>query len=450
MIRTLYGRVVLTFLAAVVFGLIASFFITTYLYRDRVAKEIQEEMLSAGTEMVKLYARLGTGDIGAFIQSMNAVGSYNVSLLRPPGASDGEMRPPPGITPEIAGKVLRGEIYRGGAADPGRIIVGIPFRIGGEPNAIFMEASRNRWETWLVPIIHTSLAITLAAGSLFIFVAAQYLVKPLRAMTAATRRLARGDFNVEMKWNRRRDEIGELSQSFQHMVSELRQLEQMRQDFVSNVSHEIQSPLTSISGFSKALRNKDMPEEERLHYLDIIRTESERLSRLSENLLKLASLESERHPFHPRTYDLDEQLRHVVVACAPQWMEKTIELDVDLPPLKIHADEDQLSQVWLNLLGNSIKFTPPGGKIRIRAAAGTREIGVSIADNGIGISQADRERIFERFFKADRSRNRTLSGSGLGLAIAHKIVALHGGRIEVDSEPGRGSVFTVILPGYTK
>jgi two-component system phosphate regulon sensor histidine kinase PhoR len=133
----------------------------------------------------------------------------------------------------------------------------------------------------------------------------------------------------------------------------------------SNVSHEIQSPLTSISGFSRALQNEGLSTEERNHYLVIIETESKRLSKLSDNLLKLTSLESKQHPFDPKAYRLDKQLRKVVLACEPQWVEKGIEMDIDLGEVEIVADEDMMNQVWVNLIHNGIKFTPIGGTIRI-------------------------------------------------------------------------------------
>lgn len=292
----------------------------------------------------------------------------------------------------------------------------------------------------------TALAIELAAGSVFILIGARYLVNPLKLMTRASRRIAKGDFNISLDWRRRRDELGELAASFTEMARELKQLERMRQDFVSNVSHEIQSPLTSIAGFSKVLQQRQMAEEERGEYLRIIETEAQRLSRLSENLLKLASLESEHHPFHPQTYDLDEQLRSVILTMEPIWSAKDLELDLELPPVKAHGDADQLSQVWMNLIGNALKFTPEGGTVRVGLKSGVDKVQVKVRDTGIGISEEDQAHIFERFYKADRSRTSTNGGSGLGLSIVKKIIELHGGTIEVASQPGEGTEFTVTLP----
>ncbi|WP_256721473.1 sensor histidine kinase [Paenibacillus odorifer] len=228
----------------------------------------------------------------------------------------------------------------------------------------------------------------------------------------------------------------------------MKQLEQMRQDFVSNVSHEIQTPLTSISGFAKALQNNDLiMEEERSEYLDIIIAESERLSRLSDNLLKLASLDSEHHPFNADSFNLDEQIRTIVVTCEPQWSAKGIVIDLELPEaVKIKGDEDQLKQVWMNLLSNSIKFTPEGGNIRISIDDSAADVSVTVSDNGIGISPEEFNTVFQRFYKIDKSRNGNNNGNGLGLAIVKKIVSLHQGNIEVDGAVGAGTTIIVRLP----
>ena len=187
------------------------------------------------------------------------------------------------------------------------------------------------------------------------------------------------------------------------MATELGQMENMRQEFVSNVSHEIQSPLTSIRGFALALKSDSLSEQERLHYLEIIEMESTRLSRLADDLLKLASLEAEQVKFEPRSYRLDKQVRSLILTCEPQWAEKKIEMDVALKEISISADEDLLSQVWLNLLHNSIKFTPPGGSIKVALRLHGDKIECSIADSGIGIAPEDQMHIFERFYKADKA-----------------------------------------------
>lgn len=223
-------------------------------------------------------------------------------------------------------------------------------------------------------------------------------------------------------------------------------MEELRQEFISNVSHEIQSPLASISGFANVLKQSDLTMEERQHYLGIIETESRRLANLSDNLLKLTSIESQHHPFEPIVYRLDKQVREVILSCEPQWLKKSLELDISLDKVEITADEELMSQVWINLITNSIKFTPDGGNLTVMLYKQADTAVVSIADTGMGMTKEDQEHIFERFYKVDKSRNRTLGGSGLGLSIAQEIIDMHDGSIHVQSQLHEGTTFTVTLP----
>ncbi|NGQ96017.1 HAMP domain-containing histidine kinase [Brevibacillus sp. SYP-B805] len=294
----------------------------------------------------------------------------------------------------------------------------------------------------------SNLVIFAIMGSIGYFFGHHKRIDFFQKVTSSIRRIGQGDFSVSLDWNKDHPyhPLGELVASINEMAGQLNQMEQMRQEFISNVSHEIQSPLTSISGFARALQNDRLSPAERKHYLEIIETECRRLSKLSDNLLKLTSLESRHHPFEPKSYRLDRQLRSIVLACEPQWREKEIEMDIALAEVTIFADEDLLSQVWTNLIHNAIKFTPNGGTIGIYLEQHGREVTIRISDTGIGIPEEDQSRIFERFYKADKSRNRTNSGSGLGLSIVKKIVEMHNGRIAVRSVPGEGAVFTVTLP----
>jgi len=263
----------------------------------------------------------------------------------------------------------------------------------------------------------------------------------------ALEKIAQGDFSIRLN-NEFRDNqiVSELANSVNKMALELDQMENIRQEFISNVSHEIQSPLTSIRGFAQALENDQLGFELRHHYLNIIETESTRLSRITEDLLKLASLESDKVKFEPKTYRLDKQIRGLILACEPQWRDKNINMDVSLEELEITADEDLLSQVWINLIYNSIKFTSQSGTIYIELQRRQNKIEIKIKDTGMGISEEDQVRIFERFYKADKSRTRSNGGSGLGLSIVKKIVEMHKGMVNVESSLGAGTTFIVSLP----
>ncbi|ADO56286.1 sensor histidine kinase [Paenibacillus polymyxa] len=273
-------------------------------------------------------------------------------------------------------------------------------------------------------------------------------------MIDALKRISEGDFHINLGWNfgtrngnhDRTHPYIQLVDSINDMAANLKVMEELREAFISNVSHEIGSPLTSIIGFAKALKDDNLDREQRDRYLTIIETECIRLSKLSDNLMKLAVLDSERHPFHPSSYRLNKQLISLILACEPQWEAKQIDMIVDTHNVQVNADEDLMGQVWVNLLHNAIKFTPQGGSISVSLSSNGNQAVVCITDTGPGINEQDQQRIFERFYKADKSRTRTAGGSGLGLSIAHKITEMHSGSISVSSKVGEGTAFTVLLP----
>lgn len=264
----------------------------------------------------------------------------------------------------------------------------------------------------------------------------------------ALNQIARGDFNVSVSTHEH-EPFSELAESINKMARELGSMEKLRQDFISNVSHEIQSPLTSIAGFAALLRNDALTLEQRAHYIDVIETESKRLSKLSDNLLKLSALEADGASINKHEYRLDKQLEHTALMLEPQWMEKNINVEAELQKMTYYGDKDLLSLVWVNLLHNAVKFTPENGSITISLSLDGDNAVCRISDTGVGISTEDKVHIFERFYKVDKSRDRSLGGSGLGLSLVKKIVELHNGAISVESETDRGSVFTVTLPVHS-
>lgn len=448
MIKTLYVRIIFTFLVVIIFSLLSSFLIGLFLFKKEVNHLGQNDMIATGEEMIRLYEQTHPEDREAFIKSMVKISTYPIHLYDVSGNVtyyDLDNTETVQIAPEVVQMVLQGQVYRS-PAEVDQTFIGLPFPFQGEPQAVFMQYSPQN-ENIINRMVLLILLLALFIGSLCIFIAARYLVKPIQVLTRATKQLAKGDFDVEIQ-TKRVDEMGALTHSFNEMASELKQLEQMRQDFVSNVSHEIQTPLTSISGFAMAMKNSNLvAEDDRNYYLDIIITESGRLSRLSNNLLELASLESDHHPFEAATFNLDEQIRQIIVTCEPQWSTKNIQVHLELAvPIQVTADRDQLDQVWMNLLGNSIKFTPAGGHIHISTNQLENEILITITDTGIGIAPEQLDYVFDRFYKTDLSRNRSISGNGLGLAIVKKIVMLHHGTVEMKSQEGEGTTVLVHLP----
>lgn len=434
-----------------------AFFLTSYVYDARSKEAVWSGMLESGSQIAALHGSNET-NIEVLLEQLAALTQHRLVLMDASGRKllfGGEAAAAfaDSIDPADAGLVHAGQTFKQfehpNLFQPGLAVTGQPLVIGGHLYGLFIQA-----DTPGLFHDYGKQLVTLGVDLLFLFIIA-LLTTPMRKkqmhalkmMIAAIRRIAKGDFNVTFQESTQKGPWSELSKSLNHMAVQLNQMEHMRQEFISNVSHEIQSPLTSISGFARALHDVRLSPEERERYLNIIETESKRLSKLSDNLLKLTSLESQHHPYEPKPYRLDKQLRRIVLACEPQWLEKSLEMDVALDEVTIVADEDMLSQVWVNLLNNGIKFTPERGTIGVRLERQAGMAVVRITDTGIGIAEEDAEHIFERFYKADKSRNRSGgSGSGLGLSIAKKIIELHRGTIRVQSKLGAGTDFTVTLP----
>jgi len=309
------------------------------------------------------------------------------------------------------------------------------------------------WNTlvWGVLVDAVTLVLLGALASLVSLVAGRKRENIFLTLSNAMKRIGQGDFdvNLSMESHERDGGMGQVVSGLKEMAESLKRVEAMRQEFVSDVSHEIQSPLTSIAGFTRALRDEELPAAQRSHYLDIIESESQRLSRLSDSLLRLSALDSKAQAMTPSSYRLDAQLRAVVLSCESQWRTRRLDVTADLVPLSVTADQSMMAQVWGNLLHNAVKFTPAGGAIRVSLAEADRHAVVRVTDSGIGIQADDLPLVFDRFFKADKSRTvaNGAGGSGLGLSIAQRIVLLHGGTITAESDGmDRGSTFTVRIP----
>ncbi|MFC3885100.1 sensor histidine kinase [Bacillus songklensis] len=414
---------------------------------------IKDLLITNGNKLIQTYQSAPSAELIPFMQNISGLSYITLQLYNKDSKPLLDEKDwPLEVHPNDIERVLAGEkvsdmnkAARPHSDNAQLPVIGLPFQVDGQPYALFITLEKNSVDEELMNSIHLMYVIILFFGSFLILIAARYIVNPILRLTEATRRMAKGKFDVELP-TKRKDEIGVLSVSFNEMAKELAKLDQMRRDFVSNVSHEIGTPLTSISGFTKALKQKQMNEESRLRYLTIIEEESERLSRLSQNLLRLSHLQHDNQPLKMSTYRLDEQLRRVVIALEPHWGAKEIDIDLQLEPLTVQADEDQLSQVWINLLSNSIKFTPVGGKILIEAVLKDNQNIISITDNGIGIPEEERADIFKPFHKVDKARNSSVKGNGLGLSIVKQIVDMHQGDIQVSGKLGTGTTFQVTLP----
>lgn len=293
---------------------------------------------------------------------------------------------------------------------------------------------------------YTSAAIIfMMTGSIVFLIVADIIVKPISRLTKVTDELAKGNYKVRVNYEGK-DEISSLYASFNQMAVRLAMQETIRQQFISDVSHEFQTPLTAISGFATILKNENLTDEQRQKYADIILFNSNRLSHLSKNMLQLTLLDGEDTSLDKSEFPLIEQLNRVIEMEDNAALSKDIEIEFIHPKKEfiIEADESRMEQVWINLLSNAIKYTNEHGVVTVEVRRTPTELQVRFEDTGVGMSQDAISHIFERFYRQDKSR--TIEGNGLGLSIVKRIIDLHHYKIDVESQEDVGSVFTVYIP----
>ena len=293
---------------------------------------------------------------------------------------------------------------------------------------------------------YTSAAIIfMMTGSIVFLIVADIIVKPISRLTRVTDELAKGNYKVRVNYEGK-DEISSLYASFNQMAVRLAKQETIRQQFISDVSHEFQTPLTAISGFATILKNENLTDEQRQKYADIILFNSNRLSHLSKNMLQLTLLDGEDTSLDKSEFPLIEQLNRVIEMEDNAALSKDIEIEFIHPKKEfiIEADESRMEQVWINLLSNAIKYTNEHGVVTVEVRRTPTELQVRFEDTGVGMSQDAISHIFERFYRQDKSR--TIEGNGLGLSIVKRIIDLHHYKIDVESQEDVGSVFTVYIP----
>ena len=289
----------------------------------------------------------------------------------------------------------------------------------------------------------TALLFCASIGAILILVAVMQVTKPVKRLTQATKEVAKGNFDVTVDYESC-DEVGQLAHHFNLMTRELKNMEYLRKDFVSSVSHEFKTPIASIQGFARLLKSKDLSPEEFDEYTDVIISESGRLAKLSSNLLRLSRLENQAIPEQDSEFSLDEQIRKTLLLLENDWSKKNIELDIEMQSIRYVGNEEMIQQIWINLLSNAIKFSHDGGLLRVRLENDGAFARAEIADNGAGIAEEVLPRIFEKFYQSDPSHSKP--GNGLGLAIVKQILDSCSGKISVRSRLGEGTCFTVLLP----
>lgn len=295
-------------------------------------------------------------------------------------------------------------------------------------------------------LILITAAVSIPIAIIVASVVTKFPLKPIRNLIDSMDHLASGDFKTRVNVGaimRRYPAFVDAADSFNIMAEHLENTEMLRSDFINNFSHEFKTPIVSIAGFAKLLKRGNLTPAQQREYLDIIEEESMRLSYMATNVLNLTKVENQTILSDVSRYNLSEQIRACILILESKWDKKNLELQLEFGEHIIHANEEQMKQVWINLLDNAIKFTPEGHTVQVRIAETDASVIVEILNTGSEITPEQQKKIFNKFYQADESHS--TQGNGVGLAIVKRIVELHGGETMVKSE-NEVTVFTVQLP----
>lgn len=469
--QSLYLKIFLSFLAICVFVFIALAVFWNYYFTDLFYKNKKELLQLRSVEVIRLLApfqdetmssrelRFGMRIIArslngqAWIVDEKGTVLYSSSLDR-----DGKTIPKsmePGFFEALKGSYgysigsLDNNDKKGGSI----LTYYEPAQIKDKPVVIFLhtpvveisEAIQAVRINILIPLLFSLLAVGIILYSL-----SRKLAGPLKQMNEAAIQLAEGDLSVRVSIDSN-DELGQLGKSFNAMVDQLKNWEDTRQEFLANVSHELRSPLTTLRGLIVALNDKLIPPEKQEHYLKICDYEVQRLQRLVNDLLDLARIQNGGDVFRTAPVDLVEVVREVATVLATRIDNKRLQFHLDLPPegtppIVCDVDADRVAQVLQNLVYNAIQYTPDGGSISVSLTIQGWAAVLVVSDTGIGMSDDELKRIWDRFYKADESRGERTEGTGLGLTIVKHLVSGMKGTIAVSSEPEKGTTFTLRFP----
>ena len=362
------------------------------------------------------------------------------------------------ITPNIS-TALRGVPGFDSSVTADYMDAAIPITRGGQPYIVYILDSRETARSLngsMFTLIIEALALGLIISILLSFLLAKTMVNPLQRLTNGIEEVARGDFSRKLEVTSS-DEIGQLTESFnvmarqlQSTIADLEREQQKSKDFVANVSHELRTPLTNIKSYAETLADGvgELPPEMEQRFLGVILNESDRMAHILQDLLTLSRFDSGRSGLRltafPFAGAVDDTYQAILMDAQNHSHTVELVLPENLP--EVRADRERVMQVMMNIVSNAIKYTPDGGRIRISAGQAGDKVWMEVDDNGIGIPESDRDRIFERFYRVDKARSRQSGGTGLGLSIAQEIMKQHEGRLYLVDKREPGLTIRMELP----
>lgn len=298
--------------------------------------------------------------------------------------------------------------------------------------------------TAAIPSSFWMVAFSIVIGLIFAFFLNRLFFKPIKKLSAAMKKVAAGDFKVRLDSKNVTHEVQDIYANFNLMTKELEATEMLQTDFISNVSHEIKTPISAVEGYVTLLQDTTCTEEEKQQYIDKILFNTNRLSELVGNILLLSKLEAQAIETSKTRFRADEQIRRSIMLLEPKWEAKNIEFDVELEDVEYVGNEGLIFHIWNNIIGNAIKFSSDEGKIKLKLHTDFGAAVFSCEDEGCGIPEEAMTHIFSKFYQCDSSRKS--DGNGLGLALVKRIIDIHGGKVLVRNLEEKGCRFTVILP----
>ena len=425
---------IIAYLAADLNGVDSYFFSQgTRQYLNRMAQKVNEEF-GAYIAVVDRWGHVMTNIQTAYSEDPDFVASLS-------GEEISEA-----LKQVLAGETIRVQSRVG--TDP-TFTVGVPFlQYETVTGAVFIQTRAQRIQNGMEDLLWQVIAVALLASVLSAAAVAlivRSIMRPLSALTEASRAMGEGDFSRRLDENRGDRELRQVARTFNSMSDKMREVENSRREFVANVSHELRSPITSIKGFAEGMADGVIPQEDHPKYLRLVAEESNRLSRLVGDLLQLSRLEREDAALEMTEFDMDEMLRRAIIRRMNDLDRKEIEVECDFraDPCMVRADQERIEQVVINLLDNAIRFTEENGIIRLTTEIREHLAEITIWDDGASVPEEDRSRIFERFFTSDRAHT-SGKGTGLGLSICQRIMEMHGREIRL-LNPEKGTAFRFTL-----